>query len=132
MLPVLYSDAPQNHLCSMCPKPGHCCHEFMLSSDNHNGSFWEEEWPQLAQQRLGERNLPFVPLRLRELTLDKESGKRFGVGVFTCPKLTSAGRCSIYEDRPSTCRDFQAASSPLCCFIKPALVKEAAKPHERE
>src|SRR6185437_5785255 len=119
LLPVLYSETPQNHLCGVCPKPGSCCHDFYLFNDQLSGSYWEEEWPEKAQHEMDIRDLPFVPLRLVLIETDPKSGKRYGVGKFTCPKLTVEGRCSIYATRPITCSTYQAGSSDLCCFIKP-------------
>lgn len=110
-------------LCDACPKPGSCCRMFTLSV-----SFWddipiEEQWAPLAEK------YPFVPAQRDPkyaFTLDHESGRMYSPWQFNCPKLGADGRCTIYEDRPMTCRTFQPASDPLCVLYKGPSLKDGA------
>lgn len=33
-----------------------------------------------------------------------------------CDACSNPGRCCIYQDRPTLCRNYQAGSDPLCCM----------------
>lgn len=57
-----------------------------------------------ARAYVAERGVPFEPSYQRE----------DGTWEWLCPKLTADGRCSIYDDRPVTCRDYEPASDRLC------------------
>jgi len=56
--------------------------------------------------------LPYIPLEVGGHT---HKGTRAHVW-FTCPKLGTNGRCTIYDDRPQICRIFTAATDALCVF----------------
>lgn len=107
---ILAEKAPQMSLCSICPRPGVCCEYFTLVA-----SFWEDDTPEEIQKQVGVDH--FHPVRMgSNVHLDPETGKRYGYWMFTCSKLKD-GRCSIYDKRPSTCREFvPTTGNGLCAF----------------
>jgi Fe-S-cluster containining protein len=57
------------------------------------------------------------PVWAGDVIVCSENGKM----LFTCPFLRYEGRyytCTIYEDRPITCRDYIPGSSALCSQYK--------------
>lgn len=108
-LPVLQSQAT-GVLCSICPDPGRCCRRF-----NFHHSFWVEDGFTVAQLKLRDAGVPFII----EDWLAKsktEDGSEYASVVVHCPKVTAEGLCSIYDDRPDICRNFQPGSDRLCVF----------------
>ncbi len=114
-------------LCDNCSRPGRCCTGFHLPVTEHARTPLEAlvvmatvsvgttqdgrsvllgpDWRgghdgSLASAEVG---LPFMPLSL-------EPG---GNWRWWCPNLVD-GRCSIYEARPTLCRQFVAGSNRLC------------------
>ena len=43
---------------------------------------------------------------IKLVEIDPTSNHEYLKVVFSCPKLQDNGKCSIYEDRPMTCRDY--------------------------
>lgn len=110
LFPILRSEA-NAVLCSICPDPGLCCKDFTLGL-----TCWEDTWAADAARIMEVNDLPyFIPTALRDIAIDPD-GKRYGRVFFSCTKLTDAGRCSIYETRPYTCRQYPPGSDPLCAF----------------
>ena len=102
-------------MCDRCYQPGACCRLFTLNI----GTAHVDEGNAGAQARLDGRSdsqgrpYPFVAVG--------PANERWGQGereyaywLFSCPKVTAEGLCSIYEDRPDTCRMFEAGSNRLC------------------
>jgi Fe-S-cluster containining protein len=98
-------------LCDTCRSPGVCCRSITLIGGEGQGyerfrlGMTEEEAAHLCVAY----GFPFVPY-----TTDAE-----GYVLFTCPELDDDGRCKIYENRPSPCRNFEPGSSPLCVHYVP-------------
>ena len=109
-LPILRTAATES-FCSICPDPGHCCRRFYL-----HRNCWKDEGLASAQKDLAERGNPFVILDWQPDTHADEDGREYAGVICACPKVTAEGLCSIYEDRPRTCRIFAAGSDPLCVF----------------
>lgn len=95
-------------LCDTCRNPGRCCSGFLL-----NGGAWParaahplEVLAELATVNIRETiGLPFMPLYRRAAD---------GAWLFWCPNLGRDGRCTVYENRPLMCREYEAGSDPLC------------------
>lgn len=101
-------------LCDLCKSPGQCCRKIYLYGAGLDSpditdlnvaetltvyEEWEAEWG---------NQFPFVLF----------SRTAAGVPIFTCPKLGNDGRCTIYNERPILCRDFEPASNELCVYYK--------------
>ena len=114
---VNIGDVPQMTLCGMCPKPGHCCKNIYLTkqSNGEPPTYWADTWEEDARARMTEYGYPFLPGRIVH-TYTSDEGREYVTINYDCPKLTDAGLCSIYEDRPKLCRQFVPESSPLCVF----------------
>lgn len=98
-------------LCDTCREPGHCCKEFNLSGRDGHITFWDDETPAM------EERFPFVPLyRTDQWTVEfgPDTGRTYSAWRWSCTKLGADGRCTIYDERPQLCRDYEAGSDPLC------------------
>lgn len=104
-LPVLASQSATQVLCEICPRPGHCCLKFNLHMNQLAGSKDLLD----AQERLEDLGLPF-----EVLDYANPDDPFITDLLCSCPKLSSDGRCTIYETRPLTCRKFVPGSDPLC------------------
>lgn len=105
--------------CDTCIKPGACCHDFFLNGRNGGLRFDEHDWKNQAQEKMDFYGMPFLPLRV-EPSKDPNPVEGKVAVRFTCPKVTPEGRCSIYEDRPKLCRDYQAGEDKLCVmYVEP-------------
>lgn len=109
-LPILRTEVTQS-FCSICPDPGHCCRKFYF-----HRSYWKDEGLEAAQRDLIHWNNPFVVLDWQPQTYTDDTGRDYAHLICSCPKVTAEGKCSIYKDRPRTCRIFAAGSDPLCVF----------------
>ena len=108
-------------LCDRCQRPGSCC-TFTLYGGLEDGNGFEnrdvtalEILAKLASAQVGDcsgsgTSDPWFPIGLPFLPLGRRANGRWWLW---CPLLV-AGRCSIYEDRPSLCRHYQAGSDLLC------------------
>lgn len=117
-------------LCDQCTKPGNCCKELVLTSNNFNGNVWAENWKQQAIDAVSQHieNSPFVPIRLRLAegeSRDPAAKAPYGTVLWSCTRLTPEGRCGDYENRPQLCREYEAGSDRLCAMHVP-FVAEAA------
>lgn len=113
---VPLSAVPQMSWCQVCPDPGRCCRRFILTGpDGFEVSFWERSWRADADAWLAEQGLPFQPIEVRERFHDEDSTP-YVVLWFTCPRVDSSGRCSIYAARPQVCREFVPGRGGLCCI----------------
>lgn len=109
-LPILRRDATQS-FCSICPDPGHCCRKF-----HYHYTAWVDEGIEAVQQEFIDDGLPFIVEKFVEPYFKDPSGREYSTLMCSCPKVTPAGLCSIYADRPPVCRKFAAGSDPLCVF----------------
>jgi Fe-S-cluster containining protein len=101
-------------LCDRCYAPGQCCKGFTLfTPEGEERTFWVEG-DDTVEDYLGEHELPFTPELLEEFA-DPETGRKYGSYRFSCAKLDGDGRCSIYDDRPEICRNFEPAGGSLLC-----------------
>lgn len=98
-------------LCDKCYAPGQCCQRLHLSSGGESLTLWDDED---AVQQLRARGLPFVSVAKHGTWKDEESGRTYSEHVYSCPVLTSDGRCGDYDNRPEVCRIFEPASDGLC------------------
>jgi Fe-S-cluster containining protein len=78
-------------------------------------TFWADTWRADAIEKLKTIGAPYEPLEVHS-TYKTPEGEEYVTLYYRCPKLTDAGRCSIYDDRPSICREFVPASNQLCVF----------------
>jgi Fe-S-cluster containining protein len=96
-----------------CPDLGSCCREFALI---YNGLVIGEGKKRASQAELLDlmksHNWPFLPSRY-----DLLSRRWF----FTCPKLGIDGKCMIYEERPSVCRNFKPKTDKYLCCVRMTL-----------
>lgn len=117
LLPVLQQNHPNMSLCSICPKPGHCCHGFVLQGESNSAvsTEWEDSWREDALARMRNNDLPFLPFEMCDGLSKDENGREYGWVRLTCPKLIN-GRCSIYETRPTVCRTYVPGESGICVF----------------
>lgn len=109
-LPILRTEATQS-FCAICPDPGHCCRKFYF-----HRTYWKDEGLDAAQSELNSWNSPFIIKDWQPQTFKADSGREYAGVICSCSKVTAEGRCSIYENRPRTCRVFAAGSDPLCVF----------------
>lgn len=105
-------------LCDECIAPGSCCKRMWLTSEGEPLTYWTDEpieWEDMAG-----RPMPFVPIpETVETFIDDETGREWAQAWWTCPKLDDAtGRCTIYEDRPDTCRKYQPLDNKLCAMFR--------------
>lgn len=106
--------------CDTCRDPGACCQNFHVSR-----SFKPEQTKDEVREllRKGEDGfgmpcdpLPFEPIRPAcwyAYEGDDAAEPQWVEWTVSCPHL-ALGRCSIYEARPTLCRDFEPLSNVLC------------------
>lgn len=92
--------------CDTCAAPGRCCSGFTLNLRDQERMSAVETMAHIAAH-----SLPFLPLYRVPA---KHRGPYDGGWRFWCPLLGRDGRCTDYENRPETCRDFEPLSDPLC------------------
>jgi Fe-S-cluster containining protein len=103
------------NLCQMCPKPGSCCRGFVLSDDDGDITFWKSSWREDTVKAMEKWGLPFRPAEINEEFVEGD-GDPYVTVKLDCPKLSSDGRCTIYNERPEACRNFVPGSDTLCVF----------------
>lgn len=106
-------------LCDTCIKPGACCRG--LGLHNSEGSLFFET-PLHALVAMASYGLPFLPVDSwydHYAQADWWADNKARIFTYNCPALDADGRCSIYENRPQLCRDYQPGSDPLCVMHKP-------------
>ena len=112
-------DAPDrsDELCPTCKDPGRCCRAFYLATvEDGPATARTGATREGAQATMDAKGWPFLPVKHRPFEVD---GATVDAWLFTCPKLTEAGRCSAYDARPEVCRAFKAGSDPLCVYYEP-------------
>jgi len=114
---ILSNQGAQGTLCSICPEPGACCKLFDTSATYWNDAQQEEVDRYMAEQ-FG--TLPWRAVRPGSESWKNDEGREYSFWLFTCPKLSKEGRCTIYESRPKGCRNFVPASHSICVFHKAA------------
>lgn len=108
------SEGAAGSLCDRCHAPGACCKGFALGKGFGEAGTAEEAERMLGALKTSDgRPLPFKALG-RDRT--EEHGEFWR---WWCPKLGSDGRCTIYNDRPHTCRSYDAGSDRLCAHFRP-------------
>jgi len=98
--------------CDNCLVPGYCCRSFSLFREGDEKTFWVDDQESI-QLFLKDEELPFLVNKEIGRWENKE-GREYATYSFRCPHLEDNGRCGIYEDRPKTCRIFEAGANPLC------------------
>jgi Fe-S-cluster containining protein len=109
---VVLNDDPRLQLCSICPTPGRCCKEFFIPGLGR-GLFQGESWREEAAAQLEREDLPYEPIR----AIARTCMPGWVMVVFGCKHVTAEGCCSIYEERPDTCRIFIPTTDELCVFF---------------
>lgn len=103
-------------LCDVCSKPGACCDDFVLSLTT-----WADEGDEGAIAMRDRRELPFVladgPIG-GVFQSEEHGGRSYVQRRWRCPALSAGGRCTIYQSRPSPCRNYQSGSDALCVMWK--------------
>lgn len=109
--------------CDTCAAPGACCRDIPIHSGTW-GNFYPRQWPHEAVAYLGAKmpGHPFIPLRLEmfppeEIPADAEGP--YGMGRWSCTRLTPEGRCDDYDNRPALCRAYEPLSDRLCVMYVP-------------
>ena len=93
-------------MCDICSKPGNCCQKFPIY--HLDSSRFEFATLTHANIFMAVHNHPMIAEEY-----DKEQNV-----LFSCPMLTEKGLCSIYEHRPSMCRDFEPITGgPICVYF---------------
>lgn len=110
---MIRSKSRPRGLCAGCIDPGHCCRVFSLSAPFNDHPDPDKE--------LKEMGLPFRRID----TGMNEKGDR--INDFTCTKLGRDGRCTIYQRRPDTCRQFEAGSDALCVYYRNGRVRPSSQ-----
>ena len=113
-------------LCSICPEPGACCRRFCLPSHDEDPvipeTFWKDSMFEDGQKVLTDAGLPFKVGGIEEEIQSKEGA--LVTLWYYCPKVTSEGRCFIYENRPECCSSYQPMTDNLCVFWRPDVPRE--------
>lgn len=107
--------------CDTCPKPGACCHDFVLngSAGTRGLSFPADKWMVEGIGFAERRGVPFIPLRVDDGP-NSTSADGFVAIRWKCPLVTPEGRCRDYENRPQLCRDYQPGDDRLCVlYVEP-------------
>ena len=112
-------------MCDRCFAPGQCCRDLVLSrQDGHVVTSWADTDP---AQSLADSIGPhwFEPVSVwGEWTVpegaDEDAGRTYRAHRWGCRALGPGGRCTVYDERPRLCRDFEAGSDPLCVHYRGA------------
>lgn len=116
-------------VCDSCFVPGYCCRKLDLSNADGYLSTWADQGHAGARRLMIECDLPFEPIHVTSTSVDEE-GREWVTWRWSCPKLQPDGRCGIYEQRPLTCRSFEAGTDPLCVHYKGCESGDASAPLE--
>lgn len=103
--------------CARCVAPGTYCKALPLSKHFPLGSTHNSIAVEMAE--IGE---PFIPIRRLHVLNGCENADGTGshwyeLWLFTCPKLTKEGRCSIYDERPYACRVYEPGVDAMCVHM---------------
>lgn len=112
--------------CDTCAAPGACCRDMAISSDADFGAFYVSQWPHEAVATLAAKlpGHPFIPLRLEMVDPSEarhyaDAEGPYGIGHWSCTRLTPEGRCGDYDNRPALCRSYEPLSDRLCVMYVP-------------
>lgn len=94
--------------CDTCRRPGACCRGFVLSLPPiEAGHGWRAE----AIAQVAAKGIDyFEPLYPIASTIEPGKVK----AVWSCRRLTPAGRCGDYENRPALCDLYAPGEDALC------------------
>jgi Fe-S-cluster containining protein len=125
-------------LCESCADPGRCCQSFTISSilfpfgtsrdvvRKHLRSGTRPRSPRVPAEPL-----PFEPTRpCTYYGEDPKGPPEEEAWIYSCPELKD-GRCSIYDERPLLCRNYQPGKDLLCAMYRGSWEGEV-KPYEKE
>lgn len=116
VIPIIDSSKWQGEICARCVSPGHCCTGFNLSDAEGNPRVvWDDETPELPD------GYPFKPLeRWGQWTVESgpEAGRTYSAWLYACSKLSADGKCTIYDERPDLCRQYEPLTDHLCIMKK--------------
>ncbi len=118
---------PLEGLCKTCIDPGYCCRAIVLPNlfpkDMHRNEVRKhiQEGTSPYKHDLatkdGQEPLPtFEPFRQATYHAEKDAEKPdSATWRYSCTALDpESGRCTIYENRPTLCREYKAGSDQLC------------------
>ena len=92
--------------CDKCRSPGNCCKGFVLQR-----WFSIDNWKQEALDLMRFKDLEFfVPVNAVPYSPHEE----LVAVIFDCDRLGLDGRCMRYNERPDTCRVYDAGQDALC------------------
>lgn len=110
--------------CDSCRDPGHCCRAFNL-----NRHFKPEQTREEVQELIADgvdgfgnpcESVPFEPLIRGWFYGEEGATEPYSVmWTFSCPMLGDDGRCTIYEDRPQICRNYEPKRDMICIEFEP-------------
>lgn len=115
-LPVVNDRAPDELPCAECG--GQCC---------HYAAFTVEEWRAVRRKYGLPAGAKVMAVRLLPGKVDALPYGGPGMVVLaagrdddgTCAYLGAAGRCSVYDDRPETCRTYGVRADKPCLYLHP-------------
>lgn len=116
MPPVVDAADPPKTLCDICHDPGSCCSGFTLNLTYLPRGIPSAEATERMREKTKDRAhgpYPFVAIAPHRAGSD-DAGHDGELWTWGCPKVTSDGRCSIYETRPEPCRNYEAGTTGLC------------------
>lgn len=102
-------------ICALCPQPGYCCKQFIITREGQQESFWEGETEAVNDYL---KNLPqFEVDGVFSRHYCDEHKTYYVTYWFRCSALKN-GRCTIYSTRPPICQNYKPFSSLLCSFYR--------------
>lgn len=101
--------------CDTCTHPGACCSGFTIGGKHFNIDNWKIEAENFMELYGLYYFKPVRPL-VEQLSSYPPEGKT--LVQFDCERLGADGRCTDYENRPETCRVYEAKSDPLCAMYE--------------
>lgn len=106
--------------CTRCVAPGTCCKAFPLSNEFPLGIT-----PDQLREWLKEQGLPFEPLRRYHYGVNSKNPWEENSPLqwkeqwqFSCTKLGTDGRCTIYDERPNLCKVYTAGNDHMCVHMR--------------
>jgi Fe-S-cluster containining protein len=96
-----------------CTQCGKCCLSVFIPVTDEDMERWKREGKEEIVRAMEHSKTVWAG----DIIISSEDGKI----LFTCPLLRWEGRyytCTIYEERPSVCREYKPGSSELCSQFK--------------
>ncbi|MGZ3594226.1 MAG: YkgJ family cysteine cluster protein [Syntrophales bacterium] len=96
-----------------CKRCGKCCLSAFVPATHEDMERWKREDKKEILHAMEHSKT----LWSGDVVVSSEDGRR----LFSCPFLRHEGKyysCTIYKDRPGTCRNFKPGSSELCSQFK--------------